>query len=139
MIDVTVMGGGVFGLSVAYVCARRGARVRVVERRAVAAGASGGPLGALAPHVPDNWNVKKEFQFESLLMATPFWREVERVSGLATGYGRAGRLQAIAGWRALGFARDRQESARENWRSQAVWKVLPVSDAGDWCPASGTG
>jgi len=83
MIDVTVMGAGVFGLSVAYVCARRGARVRVVEKRTLAAGASGGPLGALAPHVPGNWNVKKEFQFNSLLMAGSFWRGIEQVSGLA--------------------------------------------------------
>ena len=59
MADVTVMGGGIFGLSVAYVCARRSAQVRVIEKRALAAGASGGPLGALAPHVPENWNAKK--------------------------------------------------------------------------------
>ncbi len=138
MIDVTVMGGGIFGLSVAYVCARRGARVRVVEKRALAAGASGGPLGALAPHVPDNWNIKKEFQFESLLMAGPFWQDVEQVSGFSSGYGRIGRLQAIADGRALELARIRQESVRKNWRGEAVWKVLPASDVGDWCSVGGT-
>ncbi|MDP5360472.1 MAG: FAD-binding oxidoreductase, partial [Paracoccaceae bacterium] len=64
--DITVMGAGVFGLSVAYASARRGAFVRVIDPAGVAAGASGGLVGALAPHVPENWNDKKAFQFESL-------------------------------------------------------------------------
>ena len=67
--DVTVIGGGVFGLSVAYACASRGATVRLYERKAIGSGASGGLVGALAPHVPENWNPKKAFQLESLLMA----------------------------------------------------------------------
>ncbi len=133
------MGAGVFGLSIAYVCARLGARVRVIEKRALAAGASGGPVGALAPHVPGNWNVKKEFQFASLMMAKPFWREIEQVSGLPSGFGRIGRLQAIPDRRALEFAHARRESARENWRGKAVWEVLPVSEVGDWRPVSATG
>ena len=48
-IDVTVMGAGVFGLSVAYACARRGASVRVIDSNGVASGSSGGLVGALAP------------------------------------------------------------------------------------------
>lgn len=139
MIDVTVMGGGVFGLSIAYVCARRGARVCVVEKRALASGASGGPLGALAPHVPDNWNEKKEFQFWSLIMAEQFWREAEQISGLSSGFRRGGRLQPVADQRALGLAFARSGSARSNWRGKADWDVLAASDFADWCPASGTG
>lgn len=139
MTDVTVMGGGVFGLSVAFVCVRRGARVRLVEKRALAAGASGGPLGALAPHVPEMWNAKKEFQFRSLLMAEPFWREVEQVSGLPSGFSRVGRLQAISDQRGLESAYARQESARTCWQDKAVWEVLPASRAGDWRPVSGSG
>ena len=56
--DVTVMGAGVFGLSVAYACAKRGALVRVVDPFGIGAGSSGGLVGALAPHVPENWNDK---------------------------------------------------------------------------------
>ena len=44
-VDVTVMGAGVFGLSVAYACARRGARVRVIDPHGVAAGSGGGLVG----------------------------------------------------------------------------------------------
>jgi len=133
------MGGGIFGLSVAYVCARRGARVCVVEKRSLAAGASGGPLGALAPHAPDNWNEKKEFQFRSLLMAETFWREVEQASGRSSGLGRTGRLQAIADPRALELACSRRESARRNWRAKANWEVMPASEFDAWCPSTGTG
>ncbi|MBL3566941.1 FAD-dependent oxidoreductase, partial [Rhodovulum sulfidophilum] len=61
-VDVTVMGAGVFGLSSAYACARRGARVRVVEWSHPGAGASGTPVGALSPHVPEQWNPKKQFR-----------------------------------------------------------------------------
>ena len=84
-VDVTVMGAGVFGLSVAYACALRGAHVRVIDPNGVAAGASGGIVGALAPHVPEKWGVKKAFQLESLLMQADFWAGVTELSGLATG------------------------------------------------------
>ena len=69
MVDVTVRGGGIFGLLVAWACLKRGASVRLVESRAIGAGSSGGLVGALAPHVPENWNDKKAFQFDSLRMA----------------------------------------------------------------------
>jgi len=55
-VDVTVRGAGVFGLSVAWACAKRGASVRVIDPYGVASGASGGIVGALAPialpHLP---------------------------------------------------------------------------------------
>ncbi|HIF77741.1 MAG TPA: FAD-binding oxidoreductase, partial [Sulfitobacter sp.] len=64
MVDVTVRGAGIFGLSVAWACALRGASVQVVDPAGPAAGASGGIVGALAPHVPENWNAKKAFQLD---------------------------------------------------------------------------
>ena len=135
-VDVTVMGAGVFGLSVAWACLQRGARVRVVDRAGVAAGSSGGIVGALAPHVPENWNDKKEFQFQSLLMAQSFWADIETVSGQSPGYARLGRRQAIADDKALAFALTRQQSAAELWRGKAEWRVI---DAPDWAPQSATG
>ena len=69
-VDLTVRGAGIFGLSVAWEAARRGARVLVIEATRIGAGASGGVVGALSPHVPENWNAKKAFQLDSLLMAS---------------------------------------------------------------------
>ena len=38
-VDLTVMGGGIFGLSIAWEAARRGARVRVIEASRIGANA----------------------------------------------------------------------------------------------------
>ncbi|MFQ1699443.1 NAD(P)/FAD-dependent oxidoreductase [Loktanella agnita] len=136
--DITVMGAGIFGLSVGYACARRGARVRVIDPHGVAAGASGGIVGALAPHVPENWNDKKAFQFDSLIMAEQFWAEVSELTGATTGYARSGRLQPLADDRAVELARARAVTAAELWQSKALWQVIPAGDAG-WMPPSPTG
>ncbi|MCG6904608.1 MAG: FAD-binding oxidoreductase [Rhodobacter sp.] len=138
-VEITVMGAGIFGLSVAYACARRGARVHVFDPNGVAAGASGGIVGALAPHTPDQWLPKKAFQLESLLMAARHWAEVDALSGQASGYGRVGRLQPLArGERALTLALERTEGAKELWRGKAVWQVIDAG-ADAWQPISETG
>lgn len=136
--DVTVMGAGVFGLSVAYACALRGAKVRVIDPSGVAAGASGGIVGALAPHVPEKWGEKKAFQLESLLMQADFWAGVTARTGLATGYVRAGRLQPLADGAAIALAKERAVTAAEFWGDAAVWEVVPVGDA-TWSPPSPSG
>lgn len=136
--DVTVMGAGIFGLSVAYACASRGARVQVIDPNGVAAGSSGGIVGALAPHVPENWNAKKAFQLDSLLMAQDYWTEVAAVSGQVTGYVRSGRLQPLADDAAVALARKREATAQELWQDNATWRVMPAPD-GDWVPPSPSG
>lgn len=136
-VDVTVMGAGVFGLSVAYACLQRGAQVQVIDPNGVAAGASGGIVGALAPHVPEQWNPKKAFQLESLLMAETYWRGVSDVSGKVTGYARSGRLQPLADEAAVALARRRGDTARDLWGDHAVWEVREAPDG--WAPPSATG
>ena len=129
IVDVTVRGAGVFGLSIAYVCASRGARVRVIDPYGAGSGASGGIVGALAPHTPDQWNAKKQFQFEALVMGEGFWADVAEASGLPTGYARTGRVQVI-GERGVELAEARAEAARLNWAGLADWRVedLEVHD-----------
>jgi glycine oxidase len=136
--DLTVMGGGIFGLSCAWEAARRGARVRLVEAVRIGAGSSGGIVGALAPHVPENWNGKKEFQLESLLMAEAFWQRVADVSGLPAGYARLGRLQPLDSAEAVARAQERGTEARSLWRGRATWQVVPATGAA-WEPVSQTG
>ncbi|WP_323778622.1 FAD-binding oxidoreductase [Leisingera sp.] len=139
MADVTVRGAGIFGLSIAWICARRGARVQVVDPFGAGAGSSGGLVGALAPHVPENWNPKKQFQLESLLMAGSFWAGVEATGGVSPGYGRTGRLQPINDARALELARQREVTARELWNDAAEWTVCKADSLGPWVPPSATG
>lgn len=137
-IDVTVLGGGILGLSVAWACARRGARVRLVERERIGAGASGGLVGALAPHAPEQWTEAKAFQFESLMMAEAWWAEVAAAGGGDPGYARTGRLQPVADGPALARAQARAGAARSLWQGRAVWEVVPAAGQ-PFAPVSATG
>jgi len=139
MADVVVHGGGIFGLCVAFVCLGRGARVCVVDPAGPGGGASGGPVGALAPHTPENWNPKKAFQRDSLLMAEAFWADVAATGGTDPGYARAGRLQPIDDADARDLALARAESAAALWLGQARWEVVDAESAGDWAPTTATG
>lgn len=139
MVDVTVRGAGAFGLSVAWCCAKRGARVRVIDPKGPGGGASGGVVGALAPHVPENWNAKKAFQFDSLIMAEAFWAEVQEVGGHAPGYLRSGRLQPLLDEKAVQLAHQRAGTAATLWQGKAAWRVIDAQEAGDWAPQSPTG
>ncbi len=123
MAEIAVMGAGVFGLCAAFALARRGARVVVCERDHIGAGASGGLVGALAPHVPEQWNAKKAFQFDSLIMAAGFWADVARTGGQDPGYARLGRVQPLANDAAVALARARSESAKTLWQGLADWRV----------------
>ncbi len=138
MPDITIRGAGIFGLATAWVCAQKGATVRIIDPNGPAHGASGGIVGALAPHVPENWNPKKQFQLESLLMAESFWRGVSDAGGRHSGYIRSGRLQPVADDHALALAQARVETARDLWHGQAEWILRPASGS-PWAPDSPTG
>lgn len=138
MADITIRGAGIFGLSIAWACAQRGARVQVVDPHGAGAGSSGGIVGALAPHVPENWNAKKAFQLDSLLMAEPFWTAVAQAGGVNPGYARTGRLQPIADAYALDLAQARAQSAQNLWQDHATWEVLDQPTT-DWTPLSPSG
>jgi glycine oxidase len=137
-VDVTVRGAGIFGLSIAWACLQRGARVRVIEVAHPGAGSSGGLVGALSPHVPEAWNAKKAFQLDSLLMAAGWWAGVEAASGQPSGYARTGRLQPLADERAVTAARRREMEAQGLWRGQADWQLIAATGAG-WEPVSPSG
>ena len=136
--DLTVRGAGIFGLSIAWAAARRGARVRVTDTGRVGAGASGGIVGAMAPHVPEGWNDKKAFQLDSLLMAQDWWAAVTAAGGVSPGYARLGRLQPLADAAAVEVAQARAAGAARLWRGAAVWRVIPAKGTG-WEPFSPTG
>ena len=138
MTDITIRGAGIFGLSIAWACVQRGAVVQIIDPQGAGAGSSGGIVGALAPHVPENWNPKKAFQLESLLMAEDFWAQVEAAGGTPAGYMRTGRLQPIADAAALALAEQRSRTAQDLWGDNATWSVI-IAPANEWQPHSPNG
>lgn len=139
MTSVTIIGGGILGLSCAWAIARRGRPVRVIEARRIGAGASGGQIGALSPHAPDGWNDKKAFQLESLLSAPGFWAEIEAASGLASGYGRTGRLQPLPDPEAAARLAARIEAAALRWPAGLGMRVTDTPGPAALVPDSPSG
>ena len=125
---VTIAGGGIFGLSCAWELTRRGAPVRLFEARQIGAGSSGGTVGALAPHAPENWNDKKQVQLEALAGAADWWAGIAAAGETDPGYGRTGRLQPLAA-ATLPRIRDRIAAARRNWPEWARLEILDSPDA----------
>lgn len=129
MTDITIFGAGITGLMCAYMLSRRGARVQVIDPHGVGAGASGGIVGALAPHVPENWNPKKAMQFAALDGAQALWAEIAEASGRDPGYARTGRIQPLADDAAIALAKNREATARDLWQGLYSWRVIPAKDA----------
>jgi glycine/D-amino acid oxidase-like deaminating enzyme len=128
MAELRIFGAGIFGLSIAWEAASRGAAVEVVDPFGIGAGSSGGLVGALAPHVPDDWTPKKQVQFDALEMAEGFWASVAAACGVDPGYGRTGRLQPVADDAALALARQRSVMARDLWQGRYDWSLVPAGD-----------
>lgn len=134
-------GAGVMGLAIAWECARRGARVTLVDPRGIGAGASGGPMGALAPHQPElgaGWTPLKAFQRDSLLAAEGFWAAVAAAGGGDPGHARTGRLQPLADDAAVARATARVAAAAVQWGGRARMAVVPAPQDG-WPAAGATG
>lgn len=130
--DVLVVGAGILGLWAARHALRAGRSVAVVDEGQAGAGASGGFLGALMPHMPDRWNVKKQFQFNCLASIEESIRELEADTGVDCGFRRCGRLVPFAHEAMRSHARARVAGARENWRGRYSMELVepPVADTG---------
>lgn len=134
-VDLLVAGGGVMGLWTALFAARKGFSVHLVERRHIGAGASGGVLGALMPHLPDRWNAKKAFQFAALVSIEAEIAALEAETGLSAGYRRSGRLIPVTKPQnrdtALGHARDAKSVWSTSGRNFA-FEVLDAAPIAGW-------
>ena len=130
MVDITIRGAGITGLMCAWVLRVRGASVQVVDPYGVGAGASGGIVGALAPHVPENWNPKKAMQFDALDKAEALWAAIAATGGIDPGYGRTGRIQPLPDDHAVALARDRAVTSKDLWQGRYKWEVIEADRAG---------
>jgi glycine/D-amino acid oxidase-like deaminating enzyme len=59
--DVVVIGGGVNGTSIAYALAEKGVKVVLVEKGAVASGASGRSSSLVRMHYTNEWDARLAF------------------------------------------------------------------------------
>ena len=116
--DLVVAGAGVMGLWAARHALKRGESVLVLEKREVGAGASGGFLGSLMPHMPDRWNAKKQLQYDGLASLEAAVGELEADTGLDCGYRRCGRLMPMKHERMLAHLEERIAGARDWWTDE---------------------
>ncbi|MEM9028885.1 MAG: FAD-dependent oxidoreductase [Pseudomonadota bacterium] len=137
--DIIVVGGGIAGLWAAKRCADAGFRVLLCEKDRCGSGASGGPLGALLPHLPDTTSPKRIFQWAALHSLSDLIREIEAETGLTTGYQRCGRLTPVRRQTFLPRARASSEHSAFAWafdaRAYAV-EVFQPEDVAQWMPPS---
>jgi glycine/D-amino acid oxidase-like deaminating enzyme len=136
--DLLVVGGGVLGLWIARFAAKAGASVILADAAHCGAGASGGVLGALMPHTPTGWNVKKQFQFDALLALESHIRELESETSLDAGYRRCGRIIPIRKHGFLAEAERRGDASRAVWQGKCRQFMHGVYDSGhfgDWFAA----
>ncbi len=127
MADILVVGGGIAGLWMADFALSVGLSVVLVDAGPIPGAASGGLLGALMPHMPDQWNAKKQFQFDALVDLQARLKGLEEQTGLATGYRRSGRLIPLKNAHQRALALARQEEARRRWVGgdwRYEWEVL---------------
>ena len=91
---VVVVGAGVIGCAVAYEIARRGGRVRVIDRRDVGRGATGASAGVLAPYLTAHQGSPiLGLAARSLALYDEFVSRVVEDSGSTVRYVRSGTLE----------------------------------------------
>ena len=115
MSEVLIVGGGVMGLWAALMAGRAGLETRLIERGRIGAGASGGLLGALMPHMPDRWNAKKQLQFDALVALEGEIAALESATGVSAGYRRCGRIMLLGKPHLRDIALAHEQDAARHW------------------------
>jgi glycine oxidase len=95
MRTLTIIGGGVIGLSIAYRCAKRGVSVTLLEKNTLGSGATLSSLGALWPPRASRRSALQRLQLKSLWMFEDFVREIEAASGFKISFHRHGHLELL--------------------------------------------
>ncbi|KPH08432.1 FAD-binding oxidoreductase [Rhizobium acidisoli] len=137
--QLLIVGGGIMGLWAAVHAERRGIGTVIADAGRLGAGASGGLLGALMPHMPDRWSEKKQFQFDALVSLEAEIATLEAATGLSAGYRRSGRLIPLPKPHLEKIARRHCEDAERHWQAgerRFHWHVLDGPPVGGWIEAS---
>ena len=126
--DLVVLGAGVAGLWTALKGLRAGLSVVLIEKEKVGAGASGGFMGALMPHMPERWDGKKQFQFDALCAFEDEAARLEAESGRPVHYRRVGRVTPLVTERQRAQAEARVEATKSVWNDRFAYH-LPAPEA----------
>lgn len=135
MTDLLIVGGGIMGLWAGVMAERAGLSTLIVERDRIGAGASGGILGVLMPHMPDRWNPKKQFQLDALVSLEAEIATIEAATGLSAGYRRCGRIMPLGKPHLRDIAPRHEQEALINWsvgNRQFHWHVQDHIPAAGW-------
>lgn len=128
--DLIVVGAGIFGLWAARHAIKQGRSVVVLEKRRLGAGASGGFMGALMPHMPDRWDKKAELQFDALNELEDLVGELEEDTGAVCGFRRCGRLVPLVHEKTRELVRYRKACAEQHWRGKFNVALVENSELG---------
>ncbi|SIQ29187.1 Glycine/D-amino acid oxidase [Rhizobium sp. RU20A] len=135
MAELVIVGGGIMGLWAGVHAVRAGMETLVLDASWPGAGASGGLLGALMPHLPERWNEKKQLQLEALASLEDEIAALEAATGLSAGYARTGRILPLAKPHHRALAEARATEAETRWRvggRSFSWKVADRPDVEGW-------
>ena len=91
--NISVIGAGIVGLSIAHELASRGASVRIVDARGVGQGATWASAGVLAPHIEGHSELLLGLGVPSLNEYDSFIERVTIDADQAIEYERSGTLQ----------------------------------------------
>jgi glycine oxidase len=126
-LDAIVVGAGTIGLACAWRAARRGLRVRLLERDAPGAGATHVAAGMLAPVGEADWG--QDAMVRMSLTGARGWpafaAELEREAGLGSGYEAQGALH-------VALDRDEAEELRRRFELMASLEL-----GAEWLRARG--
>lgn len=113
-VRVVVIGGGVIGCAAAFALARRGARVTLLERDAIAAGASQAAAGMLAPlSESDTPGALASAGLEALALHKRSVQALEEIAGTSIGATLAGTFMLARDEKQAEALRRRLEWQRE--------------------------
>lgn len=136
--ELLVIGAGVVGLWCALTAHEKGLRVAVLEAGRAGKGASNGHLGALMPHQPVNWSLKKQDQLEGLLELEAEMAMLEAATGLSCGYRRSGRVVPLTSTAERARHEDWARDAARHWPRSSpsglalTWQVTDANPAPGW-------
>ncbi len=110
--DVLIIGGGVIGLTTAYLLAQEGARVEILDKDDFGREASWAGAGILPPGNPDSARSPfDQLRACSAAMFPTLSGELRERTGIDNGYLRCGGLEFIG---------ESDEAAAEEWRGEGI-------------------